>query len=77
MLQYSHTAHQRVPARKDAHLINTHSQILVVLWLQLGLMTVPAYLLEEGGWNLLLSLAAVKQLAHRGRTQVVVRLKGQ
>ena len=49
----------------------------MVLWFQLWLIAVSAYLLEEVGWNWLLSLAAVKELAHRGRTQEVVRLKGQ
>ena len=77
MLQYSHTAHQRVPASKYAQLVHTLSQLLVVLWLQLGLMAVSAYLLEEGGWNWLLSHAAVEQLGHRGGTQEVVRLEWQ
>ena len=76
MLQYSHTAHQRVPASKHTQLIYTLSQLLVVLWLQLGLPAVSAYLLEEGGWNWLISHAAVEQLAYRRGTQEVVRLEG-
>ena len=48
MLQYSlHTAHQRVSAGKYAVLVNTLPQPLVVLWLLLGLLAVPEYLLEE------------------------------
>ena len=74
MLQYSYTAHQRVPASKYAQPINNLSQLLVVLWFQLGLMAVSAYLLEEGGWNWLVSFGAVEQLAHRRGTQEVVRL---
>ena len=71
MLQYSHTAHQRVPASKYAQPIHKLPQLLVVSRLELGLM----YLLKEEGWNWLLSLAAVEQLAHRGGAQEVVRLK--
>ena len=77
MLQYNHTAHQRVPAGKYTQTIYKLSQLLVILWLQLGVMAMFAYLLKEGDWNWLISLAAVKQLTHRGGTQEVVRLKRQ
>ena len=75
MLQYSlHTAHQRVSACKYAVLVHTLPQLRVVLWLLLGLLAVPEYLLEKGIWNRLASHALVEELAHRGGLQEVVRL---
>ena len=74
-IQYSlHTAHQRVSAGKYAVLVNTLPQPLVVLWLLLGLLAVPEYLLEEEVWNRLASHALLEKLAHRGGLQEVVRL---
>ena len=68
MLQYSlHTAHQRISAGKYAVLVDTLPQLLVVLWLLLGLLAVPEYLLEEEIWNRLASHALVEELAHSRR----------
>ena len=72
MLQY--TAHQRVSAGKYAVLVDILPQLLMVLWLLVGLLAVPEYLLEEGIWNSLASHALVEELAHRGGLKEVVRL---
>ena len=68
------TAHQRVSASEYAVLVDTLPQLLVVSWLLLGLLVVPQYLLEEAIWNRLANHALLKEMAHRGGLQEVVRL---
>ena len=74
MLQYSHTAHQRIPASKQTQPVQMLSQFLVHLWFHLKLTEVFCYLMEEGGRNWLVSVATVEQLTDRGGVEEVVWL---
>ena len=75
MLQYSHTAHQRIPASEQTQPVQMLSQFLVLhLWFHLKLTEVFCYLMEEGGRNWLVSVAMVEQLTDRGGAEEVVWL---
>ena len=78
MLQYSHTAHQRIPASEQTQPVQMLSQFHVNLWFHLKQLTkVFCYLMEESDRNWPVSVATVEQLTDRGGAkEVVMALKG-
>ena len=76
MLQYSHTAHQRIPASKQTQPVQMLSQFTDFQG-SLELTTELPYLLEERTRNWLVSHVRIEQLRDVKGSKKMVRLKGK